>query len=235
MRIILSSAVLASVLNPAFSFSYLESLGTANPVAQTPPAVAAPSNGASYLDALGGSPFTPSGSGVTSYADDLSGVAASPPPEGVEVPTAVVDVPQAATEPTTAALSGKNYMDALSIGEAVSGPGIQSYLDSVLKNAPVVGGAGITSYTAALPTTNTFSGTGSGMNSHTDNLSGGSRVTGNFSPFGSSNTPSFSGTTAAESADFTLEATNLSSLVQGLETGTGTIRFTGSITGVSVH
>lgn len=235
MKIILSSAVLASLLNPSLSFSYLESLGSANPVAQPPPAVAAPSNGASYLDALGGSPSTPSGSGVTSYADDLSGGAAAPPPVDVEVPTVVVEVPRATDEPAKAALSGKNYMDALSIGEPVSGPGIQSYLDAVPKNAPVVGGAGITSYTAALPTTNTFSGTGSGMNTYTDSLSGGSNISGNFSPFGSSNTPSFSGTTAAESADFTLEATNLSSLVQGLETGTGTIRFTGSITGVSVH
>lgn len=229
MKIILSSTVLASVLVPALSFSYLESLGSANPVAQAPPSVGAPSNGASYLDALGGSPAAPSGAGVATYADALSGVSAASAPVSVDVP-----VPAAPSEPATAAASGGNYLGALSTGEAVSGPGIQSYLDSVPRNAPVAGGAGIATYTAGLPTTNAVTGSGAGMNTYTDNLSGGPVASGSFSPFGSSSAPSFSGTTATESADFTLEASNLSSLVQGLE-GSGSLRLTGTITGVTVN
>ena len=230
MKIILSSTVFASVLVPALSFSYLESLGSANPVAQAPPSVGAPSNGASYLDALAGSTAAPSGGGgVSSYADALSGAAAAPAPVSVDAP-----VPVTLSEPVTPAASGGDYLGALTTGQAVSGPGIRSYLDSVRQNAAVAGGAGIASYTAGLPTTNTVSGTGAGMNTYTDNLSGGSVASGSSSPVGSSSAPSFSGTTAAESADFTLEASNLSSLLQGLE-GSGSLRLTGTITGVSLN
>merc|ERR1712176_1721152 len=96
-----------------------------------------------------------------------------------------------------------------------------------------VGGAGIPSYTSAIPSVNVVSG-GSGLVSHTDTLSGGASSSGNFTPFGSTKPsapagPSFSGTTSGSPVDFTLETSNLSGLVEGLKSGGATITLSGSI------
>ena len=66
MKIALSTAVLAGLVAPAFSLSYLESL---NPVSVSPSGGSV-ANGASYLNALKTS-SAPSGAGMTSYLDAL--------------------------------------------------------------------------------------------------------------------------------------------------------------------
>jgi hypothetical protein len=237
MKIVLSSAVLATVVVPAVSFSYLDSLNKANPVSYSAPS-SGPSNGASYLDALAsaGTRSAPSGAGIGSYLDKLGGgatpaapapVAFTPPPAAPAAYTPAASAPVAA---------GGSYLESLNTGLAVApgGPGISTYLDHVPRNAPVAGGAGIATYKDALPTTNVISGTGTGMNTYTDNLSGGSVPKTGFSPFAGSKTPSFSGTAGGQEVGFTLEASDLSRLVQGMQ-GSGTIRLTGSIDSVSFN
>jgi len=69
------------------------------------------------------------------------------------------------------------------------------------------------------------------MNTYTDNLSGGRKASGNYSPFGGSKpafTPSFAGSAGGQEIGFTLEASDLSELVQSMSGG-GTIRLSGSI------
>lgn len=266
MKFVLSSAVLASVLAPAFSFSYLDSLNQANPVTHSPPGGAAGANGASYLDALN-SPgsSSPSGAGIAGYLDALptnsspsggaggmssytnsispsSGapaaaapVAAAAAPAQPYVPAQTAATPASAGSPTGAGITG--YLDALGTSAgAPSGAGMTTYLDTVHRNAPVAG-AGMVAYKDALPVTNTVAGTGVGMNTYTDNLSGGSKPTGSYSPFGTKpafSGPSFSGTSSGREVGFTLEASDLSEIVQGMSGG-GTLRFSGSIDSVSFN
>lgn len=224
MRICQTSVVLASIFSPVFSFSYLESLGGANtnPVAYSPPATVSPSNGASYLDALSGSVA------VASVVAEPP-VAAAPQASAADSPALTGNAP--------AAVTGVDYMDSLSTGaSAATGPGIQSYKDCLPVNKSV-GGAGIPTYTGNLPSVNIVAG-GTGMLSHTDNLSGGAVGVRNFSPFGSTTTKpsalSFSGTTSGSPVDFTLETSNLSGLVKGFSGG-NTITLSGSIDSVSFH
>mmetsp|Transcript_6919 Transcript_6919/g.12822 ORF Transcript_6919/g.12822 Transcript_6919/m.12822 type:complete len:256 (-) Transcript_6919:334-1101(-) len=249
MKIVLSSAVLATVLAPAFSFSYLDSLGGSNPVSYSAPAGASPSNGASYLDALSGpsqnaptgggmkgyldalptNAGSSAGGGMKGYTDNLSGGAAPAPAAAAPAPAA--PAAPAAVSDSAPVSSGGNYLDRLASENAISGPGITSYLDTVPRNAPTSGGAGIPTYKDALAATNTVTGTGAGMNTYTDNLSGGRKASGNYSPFGGSKpafTPSFSGSAGGQEIGFTLEASDLSELVQSMSGG-GTIRLSGSI------
>lgn len=254
MKLVLSTAVLATVLAPAFSFSYLESLSP-NPVSYS--GGKSPSNGASYLDALN-SPVSkaPSGGGMRSYLDSVAtnpsvsgpgigsfadkvGGAAPAPAAPAPAPAA----PVAASSSAPAATSAGNYLSTLSSGStAISGRGVTGYLDTVPRNAPVSGGAGIASYTAALPITNVVYGTGAGFNTYTDNLSGGSssKSSGSYSPFGgkgkpaASFKPSFSGSAGGQDIGFTLEASDLSELVKSMSGG-GTIRLSGSIDSVSFN
>ena len=237
MKIVLSSAVFATVIAPGFSFSYLDSLSKANPVSYSAPS-SGPSNGASYLDALAsaGTRSAPTGAGLGSYLDNLTGGTAPPAAPATPAPAAPVEYAPAASGPVA---SGGSYLETLNTGLAVApgGPGIATYLDTVPRNAPVAGGAGIATYKDALPTTNIVSGTGTGMNTYTDNLSGGSVPKTGFSPFGGSKaafSPSFSGSAGGQEIGFTLEASDLSQLVQGIQ-GSGTIRLIGSIDRISFN
>ncbi|KAG7356123.1 hypothetical protein IV203_000809 [Nitzschia inconspicua] len=254
MKLVLSSAVLASVLAPAFSFSYLDSLSP-NPVSYS--RGGSPSNGSSYLDALN-SPVSraPSGGGMKSYLDTVAtnpsssgpglgsytdSMSAAAAPGAVAEPVAAAPAaPVVESSAPVVAASGASYLDTLSTGRnAISGPGLLSYLDTVPRNAPVRGGAGIESYTSALPVTNTVYGTGTGLNSYTDNLSGGSKPSKSFSPYGKGTPkaafkPSFSGSAGGQDIGFTLEASDLSELVKAMSGG-GTIRLSGSIDSVSFN
>lgn len=224
MKIAVSTAVLASLVAPAFSLSYLESLtGTA-------PLAPAGAGMASYLDALptnGAS--APTGAGLSSYADALGGGAVAAP----AAPAAPV-----AAAPAIAAPAGKDYLDA--IGAAVSngaptGAGITGYLDA-LPQTPSVSGAGLIAYKDALPVTNTVSGTGAGFDTYTDVLSGGKAagIGKSFSPFGSSKGAAFVGGASSGGLTFTLEAADVNSLVEQLQGSSGSIRLTGTIDSVQV-
>jgi 2-oxoglutarate dehydrogenase E2 component (dihydrolipoamide succinyltransferase) len=246
MKIVLSSAILASVLAPAFSFSYLESLNKANPVALS--GGGSKSNGASYLDAIASPVSTaPSGAGIGSYLDALGGSASAAPVAAAPAPAAPAAAAPAPAAPVASSSSdssaapvaaGGNYLAALSTGPAIRGPGITSYLDTVKTNAPAAGGAGIPTYKDAIASTNVVTGTGAGMNTYTDNLSGGSKPSKSYSPFGGSSkaafSPSFSGSAGGQAIGFTLEASDLSDLVQSMSGG-GTIRLSGSIDSVSFN
>lgn len=242
MKIVLSSAILASVLAPAFSFSYLDSLNKANPVSYSAPS-SGPSNGASYLDALAsaGSRSAPSGAGIGSYLDNLAGGAApaaaySPPPPAAYTPAPAAPMASSPVQASSApGAAGRSYLETLTgVSVSYGGTGVTSYLDTIPRNAPVAGGAGIASYKDALPTTNIVRGTGIGMTTYTDNLSGGSVAKSGFSPFKGSKAPSFSGSAGGQEVGFTLEASDLGRLVQEMQ-GSGTIRLTGSIDRISFN
>ena len=211
MNIIVSTTILASVLTPAFSFSYLDQLG-GSPVAYSAPSHVAHDNGASYLDHLAGP----------------APVAAAP------VAAAAVPAPAApvqAYEPAPAGdvVVADNYFDSLSTGASVSGPGVMTHLDTLWTGAETMHGAGIQSYTANLPTETAVDG-GAGLHTYVDNLGGGYVAQGNFSPFGSA-APS-AGAASADGVAFTLQTGDISGLVQDLSGG-GTIRLTGSINDIS--
>ena len=258
MKLVLSSAVLASVLAPAFSFSYLDSL---NPVTHAPPGGNSGANGASYLDALkspastaptgagiggyldaiGGGGSAPSGSGMSSYTDSVAPAAAAPVAAAPAAP-AEPYVPAETSAPSFSAgaptgSGPKGYLDAISGGStAPTGAGIQTYLATVQTNAPVSGGAGIPTYKDALAAVNTQLG-GAGINTYADNLSGGSKPSKSYSPFGGKpafSGQSFSGSSSGQDIGFTLQASDLSDLVQDMSGG-GTIRFSGSIDSVSFN
>jgi hypothetical protein len=249
MKLVLSTAVLATILAPAFSFSYLDSIGKSNPVSYSAPGGGSPSNGASYLDALT-SPASsaPTGKGIGGYLSSLTGgsapapaaaapVAAAPAPAA---PAPVAAAPASSTGSGVTAGSSGSYLSILGSGAtAINGGGIRSYLDNVARNAPVSGGAGIPTYKDAIASSNVVTGTGSGMNTYTDNLSGGKSSSGkSYSPFGGSSTaafkPSFTGSAGGQEIGFTLEASDLSELVKGMSGG-GTIRLSGSIDNISFN
>jgi hypothetical protein len=97
-------------------------------------------------------------------------------------------------------------------------------------------GAGIQTYKDALAATNTVLG-GGGINSYADNLSGGSKPSKSYSPFGGKpafSGKSFSGTSSGQDIGFTLQASDLSDLVKNMQGG-GTIRLMGSIDSVSFN
>jgi len=251
MKIALSTAFMAALVAPVFSLSYLESLNKANPVTRNAGAF---SNGASYLDALT-SPVSkaPTGAGMTSYLDALPKNAApsvgrgaglmsytdslnkpaAPAPAAPAAPAAV----SSSSAPASPVAVGGSYLETLARpgSSAPTGSGLRGYLDVLPRAAPATSGAGIKTYTDFLPVTNTVAGTGAGMNTYTDNLSGGKRVSGkSYSPFGAApKTPSFVGTVSGTQIGFTLEASDLSSLVEQLRGSGGTIRLTGSIENIS--
>jgi hypothetical protein len=254
MKIALSTAFLAVLVAPVCSLSYLESLNKANPVTRTAGAF---SNGASYLDALtspvskaptgagmtsyldalpkNAAPSTGRGAGLMSYTDSLNAkkaAAAAPAPAAPAAPVA-----SSSSAPAAPVAAGGSYLETLarSSSGAPTGSGLRGYLDVLPRAAPATGGAGIKTYTDNLPVTNTVAGTGAGMNTYTDNLSGGKRVSAkSYSPFGAApKTPSFVGTVSGTQIGFTLEASDLSSLVEQLRGSGGTIRLTGSIENIS--
>lgn len=136
MNIILSSTVLASVLAPAASFSYLDSLGGGVAVNSAP----APSNGASYADSLAApAPAAPSEPYVSGFAEvELAATSAG-----------YLDSMNVGTE-----ISGPGMMthvETLNTGNALAGgAGIQSYAGTLPSNNALAGGAGIQSYSATL-------------------------------------------------------------------------------------
>jgi len=252
MKIALSTAFMAALVAPAFSLSYLESLNKASTVTRTGNAFA---NGASYLDAISAPVSTaPTGAGMTSYLDALpknappsmvsgaglmsytDALSAGKPVESVAAPVAPA-APATSSESAAPVAAGASYLDTLGGGSstAPTGSGMRGYLDVLPRAPPAIGGAGIKTYTDNLPVTNTVAGTGSGMNTYTDNLSGGKAVTGkSFTPFAASpKTPSFVGSVGGSQIGFTLEASDLSSLVEQLRGSGGTIRLTGSIENIS--
>lgn len=262
MKIVLSAVVLGSVLAPAFSLSYLESLGGSAPAVSTPaasgasylttlnsPSASAPTGSgmASYLDALPQQPQTSGGGGLASYTDNLGGGAAAAPVAAAPAPVAAAPAPVAAAPASSGAVSSgpttAGYLDAIHASAssgAPTGAGMVSYLDTVPRTATAMGGAGIQSYTAGLPVTNTATGTGSGLTSYTDNLSGGRATSGkSYSMSGNTyntpSAPSFAGSVGGTSIDFTLEASDLSALIAQLQGNGGTIRLTGSIDAVSFN
>mmetsp|Transcript_11078 Transcript_11078/g.23471 ORF Transcript_11078/g.23471 Transcript_11078/m.23471 type:complete len:214 (+) Transcript_11078:78-719(+) len=213
MKFVLTSTVLASVMTPAFSFSYLDTLGGG--VAVVPPHAA--SNGSSYLDALHApAPVAP------------APVAAAPEP--------VAAAPVAAYEPAETAdfAPAANYQESLSTGEQIHGPGVLSHLDTLHTIDTTMGGPGIQAYTASLPVYNTVEG-GDGIHTYCDGLSPTSASEGSYSPFASAAaTPSFAGEASADGVAFTLETGDISGLVQDLNAG-GTLRLTGSIDNISYN
>mmetsp|Transcript_4878 Transcript_4878/g.10763 ORF Transcript_4878/g.10763 Transcript_4878/m.10763 type:complete len:323 (-) Transcript_4878:32-1000(-) len=149
------AAIIALSAAPAHSFSYLESLGAAAPVATSvdiaPPAPAAPAEEPPFFftdgaaDHPADSPafyFTSGNTDVPAttsggYLDDLGGV-----------DSAVASSAPGASSGTAG--SSTAYLNVLGSGAtSVSGPGITSYLDALPHNA-AVGGAGITSYASSL-------------------------------------------------------------------------------------
>jgi len=252
MKIALSTAFLAALVAPVFSLSYLESLNKANPVTRSGGGFA---NGASYLDALtspvskaptgagmtsyldalpkNAAPSTGRGAGLMSYTDSLNGnKPAAPAPAAPAAPAA-----SSSSAPAAPVAAGGSYLETLARASsaAPTGSGLRGYLDVLPRAPPAIGGAGLKTFTDNLPVTNTVAGTGAGMNTYTDNLSGGKRVSGkSYSPFGAApKTPSFVGTVSGTQIGFTLEASDLSSLVEQLRGSGGTIRLTGSIENIS--
>mmetsp|Transcript_34513 Transcript_34513/g.81358 ORF Transcript_34513/g.81358 Transcript_34513/m.81358 type:complete len:219 (+) Transcript_34513:105-761(+) len=218
MKIVLSSAVLASVLAPAFSFSYLDTLGgAAAPAAYSPPAAAAPSNGASYLDAL-------------TAPVPVAPAPVAPEPVFEAAPAAEPYVP-AATAPVAPAAS---YHESLSTGASIRGPGLMTHVDSLNTGVASLGGPGLHSYTASLPSTSAVAG-GSGLGTYTDALSPSTGEAASYNPFGSAAAPAaFAGEASADGVSFTLETGDISGLVQDLQAG-GTLRLTGSIDSISYN
>jgi len=234
MNIVLSSTVLASVLSPAFSFSYLESLGGANPVAAAPPAAAAPSNGASYLDALSG----PAPTDNTDYNpyDNWTEEQAAPAPAA---PAPAAAAPAASyqsgfSDVGEIATTSAGYLESVHTGEGIHGPGLLTHVDTLNVGQSLIGGAGIHTYAENLPVANAFVG-GAGLNTYCDDLSPSFDTGASYSPFGSSASPAtFSGQTSADGVSFTLETGNISGLVQDLSAG-GSLRLTGSIDSISYN
>ena len=223
MKIVLSAAVLAA---PAFAFSYLDNLG--GNVASAPSGRGI----SSYLDTVATNPSV-SGPGIGSYTDSV-GPSAAAPVAAAPAPAAPV---AAASSSSGTAANSASYLSALNTGSAaLGGAGISTYLDSVPTNVATTGGAGIQSYLNSVKTNAPTAG-GAGIASYTNSLGGDSTPSGkSFSPFGGAKpaTASFSGSVGGTDIGFTLEASDLSELVQGMSGG-GTIRLSGSITGVSFN
>lgn len=132
----------------------------------------------SYLNQLStGAATAPSGGGMTSYLDGISGADKGVPAlvtalEQSYTPPAPA-APAAAAPATDAAPTSKDYLSALSGSSvsAVTGAGLVNYLDALPRTASV-GGAGLTGYLDALPQMPSVSG--AGLTSHVDTLGGSS-------------------------------------------------------------
>jgi len=226
MNIVLSSTVLASAFAPAFSFSYLDSLGGGNPVSAAPAAAAAPSNGASYLDALNG----PAPTDTKDYSpfdnwteEDAAPAAAAP---AAAAPAAAASEPYAsgfAPVEGDVATTSAGYLESVHIAGEIHGPGLMTHVDTLNTGTGLVGGAGIHTYAGDLPVGNAVVG-GAGIHTYTDGLSP--------SSFGSS--ASFTGESSTDGVSFTLETGDISGLVQDLSAG-GTLRLSGSIDSISYN
>jgi len=134
MKIILSSAVLASVFSPAFSFSYLESLGgggspvalSAPPAAPAPVAPVAPAPVAPAAPVAVAPVVTGDAPAIGDYMDSLfsAGSATSGP-----------------------GLHSMSHTGNLPSNTAVGGAGIQSHTGNIPSVNIVAGGSGLLSHT----------------------------------------------------------------------------------------
>lgn len=126
----------------------------------------------SYLNQLStGASSAPTGAGITSYLDGMSGASTEQVPALV---TALETAPVPAAPATPAPAAG-DYLSALGgASTPVSGGGITSYLDALPKAMTQTSGAGITGYLDALPATGAAPVTGSGVTSYLDTVGGGS-------------------------------------------------------------
>jgi hypothetical protein len=182
-------AILALGVAPAYSLSYLQSLGTAAP--NIAPAVAAPAeapffftNGAkdepvlagSYLDNLAGASSATSGAGITSYLDALpkSTVASSGP--GLQSYAATLNAAAGPVAPAAApvAPAARAAPAAPAVSSSPSAPGAiagstTGYLENLGGGSTATSGAGITSYTDALIRTSAVAG-GAGIASYVNTL-----------------------------------------------------------------
>jgi len=107
------------------------------------------------------------GSGMASYTDNLSGGRSSSRPAAYQPPAG------AQTQQAPASQAGAGSSSDGFVSGPPSGAGMRSYLDALPQSASSISGPGIPTYKDSLPVTNTHIGTGSGMASYTDNLSGG--------------------------------------------------------------
>ena len=221
MNIVLSSTVLASAFAPAFSFSYLDSLGGGTGVVATP---ASDANGASYLDALSGP--APDGSVDYNPFDNWTEGDAAPAAPAAAAPAAAASEPYVsgfAPIESEVATTSAGYLESVHTGAGISGPGLMTHVDTLNSGQGLLGGAGIHTYAESLPVANAMGG-GQGIHTYTDDLSP--------SSFGSS--ASFSGQSSADGVSFTLETGDISGLVQDLSAG-GTLKLTGSIDSISYN
>jgi len=147
-----AATVLCSISSAsAFSVSYLDRLGSGS-AAPAAPKVAAPSGGtmgagASYLDQM---------------APSVPQVVTPPPPVAAAAPAAA----------NTEAVAAGDYLAALAgPPSTIAGRGLTSYLDVCETQTRGVGGAGLTTYSSALPTAVSSRTAGAGIGSYLDNVS----------------------------------------------------------------
>jgi len=135
MNIILSSTVLASVLAPAFSFSYLDQLGSA-PVAAAAPAFVAP---------VAAAPAAPAPVAAAPSAPYVSGFVDTGDAPAVSDYHDSLNIGQSYTGPGV-----PTHVDSLNIGTSLmGGQGIHTYAEN-LPAVNIAGGAGVATYTDAL-------------------------------------------------------------------------------------
>jgi hypothetical protein len=213
--------------------SYLDNLGGAR-AAPAGRATGAASSGASYLDALGSGATSVSGPGmygyldalphnsgsmggpgISSYAASLNQAAAeyqaatAPPPAQSQPVAPVAPAQPSASVGGSAAPTSGSYLEALSSGSSIGGPGIASYLDALPRSAALAGGVGISTYVSNIVSSNVAGGPG--LTSYTDALSGPSSFAKSYAPSrgfspASGAAASFAIGSTTGRFDFTLEA-----------------------------
>jgi hypothetical protein len=259
MKFSLAFATMACVMDPTFSFSYLESISKANPVVK-------PATGASYLDALnsaGAAPTrgvgaglgsyldalpkssAPSGSGMSSYSSSIGSSAAAPAITPVTPAEPAHPVAYSTTPSTTdgsVAPTTAGYLGALGSASVVStgGSGMKGYLDVIPTTASAArGGAGIPTYKDALASRNVVQG-GAGIKSHADTLSNSGTSTGKIYGQSAGNAyynniqaPSAPGSASSSGSSFSMSAEGLGLLVENMANNGGRISFSGTIDTIS--
>ena len=227
MKIALAIVVLCGALSPAFSLSYLESLGSPSTSIGGGKGSGGMGSGPSYLDALKSETTSaPQGAGLKGYLDGMtSSTTVSTPPPPPPIVQSFEDGPSMPT-------SG-NYLAALSgssTSGAPSGSGITGYLDALPRSPAISGGRGILSHTDSLPATNVASG-GGGISTYMDSLGGtvGSIKSSSQVPSSSSSSPS-----SKSVGSFTLETEGLGQLLKNLKDATiGRINLSGTFDSIS--
>lgn len=123
----------------------------------------------SYLNQLSTGSAAPTGSGITSYLDGMSG--AEQVPALVTALESAAPPAPAAVAPAAAAPSAGDYLSALGGATAIAGAGITGYLDALPPSASTTTGSGLTGYLDALPAT-AAPVSGAGMTTYLDTVGG---------------------------------------------------------------